>query len=171
MGGDVGPGVETRRVVFVCYRSRRHGTGLLQAIFYLMASVLLVTVPARGDAGDLPAPADVARITIEPHDGKLKDFFTPESLLLALSHLRRTEIGRTLAFGKVWLWQKGIIHLKDGRQIPWRSFADNLILFDADEGPVVYTDIDLQSHFYGDGKIITTIYTWQGQKEVAIDTR
>ncbi|MBI1731668.1 MAG: hypothetical protein HYR49_02725 [Gammaproteobacteria bacterium] len=121
-------------------------------------------------ACELPSTADVAFITVEPHDDKLKDFFTPGSLLVALPHLRRTEIGRTLAFGKVWLWQKGIIHLKDGRQIPWRSFADNLILFDTPDGPVVYTDISQQSQSYRDGRIITTIYTWQGPKEIVIES-
>ena len=143
----------------------------MSAAISIIAPLLLLMIgPVSADTGALPAPADIERITVEPHDGKLKDFFTPESLLQALPHLRRTEIGRTLAFGKVWLWQRGTIHLKNGSDVPWRSFANNLILFDTADGSVVYTEINGQSRSYRNGKIFTTIYTWQGPKEIVIDT-
>jgi hypothetical protein len=142
---------------------------------WIVARTIFVTLATAGSVRaefvGPPDPADVSHITVAPHDDKLADYFTPDSLMQALPHLRRTEFGRTLAFGKVWLWQKGVIHLQDGTQIPWRSFADNLILFDTAEGPVVYTDISAQTHFYRDGKIIMTIHTWQGPREITIGTQ
>lgn len=118
---------------------------------------------------DLPSPDEVQRIWIQPHDDKLKDYFTAESLLEALPHLHRANIGKSVGFGKVWLWQKGIIFLKNGKEIHWKSFADNLILIDTDNGPVFYTDLDSKTIAFADDKIITTIYTWEGHREVIID--
>lgn len=146
-------------------------TGLPACAALLVLLVLLsCTGIARAEFAGLPHPDEIARISVEPHDVKVKDFFTPDSLWRALPHLRRTEIGRTLAFGKVWLFQKGVIHLKTGAGLPWRAFADNLILFDTPEGPVVYTDITEQTHTYGDGRIVTTLHTWEGSREVVIET-
>lgn len=140
-------------------------------VLAFMGALLACAGIVRADPAGLPDPVTVDHITIEPHDGKVKDFYTAESLLRALPHLRRTEIGRTLAFGKVWLFQKGVIHLKSGAVIPWRAFADNLVLFDTAEGPVVYTDITGQTRSHVDGRVVTTLYTREGQGKVMIEYR
>jgi hypothetical protein len=122
------------------------------------------------EAQYLPVPESVDRIWIQPHDEKVKDFYTEKSLLKALPYLKKTTFGRSMAFGKVWLWQKGIIYLKNGKKIHWRSFTDNIILIETDYGPVFYTDIQSQTSDFIDSKIIRTIYTWEGPKEIIIDT-
>jgi len=134
------------------------------AFFSLPGSFLI-----SAETQKLPSPEEVQRIWIQPHDNKLKDFFTPESLFKALPHLHQANIGKSMAFGKVWLWQKGIIYLKNGKEIPWKSFTDNIILIYTDDGPVFYTDMESQTNDFVDGKIIRTIYTWEGSKEVIID--
>ena len=141
------------------------------SVSVFMVCLWLCTSAVIAETATLPAPEEVDHIWIQPHDHKLKDFYTPESLLKALPHLQKTTIGKSMAFGKVWLWQNGIIYLKNGKELPWRSFTDNIILFETDEGPVFYTDIQSQTNDFVDGKIIRTIYTWEGAKEIIIDTK
>ena len=136
-----------------------------------MIFLFLCTSTVIAGIQTLPAPEEVDRIWIQPHDEKLKDFYTPESLLKALPHLQKTTMGKSMAFGKIWLWQKGIIYLKNGNEIPWRSITDNIILIETDAGPVFYTDIQSQTNDFVDGKIIRTIYTWEGPKEVTFDIK
>ena len=139
---------------------------IFYSIFFSFLGSFSVSVQAQG----LPSPVEVQSIWIQPQDGKLRKFYTPESLFKALPHLHRANF-KSLGFGKVWLWQKGIIYLKNGKEIHWRSFTDNIILIDTDDGPVLYTDIQSQSHNFADGKITRIINTWEGPKEVIIDMR
>ena len=48
----------------------------------------------------LPAPEEVDHIWIHPHDEKLKDFYTPASLLQALPHLQKTTLSKSMALVK-----------------------------------------------------------------------
>jgi hypothetical protein len=143
----------------------------VRVIFYFLVFLFFCSSAVIAGAQTLPAPEDVDRIWIQPHDEKLKDFYTSESLLKALPHLKETTIGKSMAFGKVWLWQRGTIHLKDGKELHWRSFTDNIILIETDKGPVFYTDIQSQTNDFVDGKIVRTIYTWEGPKQVVFEYR
>lgn len=89
----------------------------VKAISCIMVFLFICSSSISAETQKLPAPEEVERIWIQPHDDKLKNFFTPESLLATLPHLQRTTIGKSMAFGKVWLWQKGIIYLKDGKEL------------------------------------------------------
>ena len=134
-------------------------------ILVLYASVVIA------DTGTLPTPEQVDHIRVQPHDGKIKDFYTPESLLQALPHLQETTLGKSLAFGKLWLRQQGIIYLKNGRELRWRSFTDNLLLIETAQGPVFYTDIQSTTIVFTGSKIIRTIYTWEAPKNILLETK
>jgi hypothetical protein len=139
-------------------------------IFYNLILLLPGSFSISAETRNLPSPDEVQRIWIQPHDNKLKDFFTSESLLKALLHLRRANIGKSMTFGKVWLWQAERDYLSEKRKkIHWKSFTDNIVLINTDDGSVFYTDIESQTSDFVDGKIIRTIYTREGPKEVMID--
>jgi hypothetical protein len=140
-------------------------------IFYSLVFLFFCLSAVIAGTQTLPAPEEVDLIWIQPHDEKVKNFYTPESLLKTLPHLKETTIGKSMAFGKVWLWQKGIIYLKNGKEVHWRSFTDNFILIETDEGPVFYTDIQSQTSAFADGKIIRTIYTWEGPTEFTFEIK
>ena len=108
-------------------------------------------------------------IRVQPQAGRLKGFYTAESLLQALPHLHEASFGRHWAFGTTWLWQKGIIYLNNGGGIHWRSFTDNVVVIESSHGPVFYTDLQSQAFHFADGKINRTIHAWQGARRVVID--
>ncbi len=83
--------------------------------------------------------------------------------------MQRANIGKSLGFGKVWLWQMGTIHLRNGNEILWRAFTDNIILVETNGGPVFYTDIQSQTNDFSEGKIIRVVRTEAGLKKIEID--
>lgn len=116
----------------------------------------------------LPAPEEVERILIHSQKDDEQQFYTTESLLEALPNLRETNI-KSLGFGKVWSWQKGTILKKNGKEIHWRAFTKNIILFETDEGGVFYTDILNQTTDTGNNKITRVIQTSKGLKEIVLE--
>ena len=116
----------------------------------------------------LPLVEEVESIWLEPQEDESNKFYTADSLLEALPFLRKASF-KSLGFGKVWLWQRGVIHLKNGKQLKWRAFTKNIILFEPETGPVFYTDINSESHNVKDGKITRTINTREGTKKIVID--
>ena len=134
----------------------------------LIVFLYFLSIAVSAGSWQLPASNEVSQIILEPqYEGKNK-YYTPESLLASLPYLRRANIGKSLGFGKVWLWQRGTIQLKSGNSIRWRAFTDNIILMESDEGPVFFTDIQSQTNNYADGKIIRNVSTPQGLKEIVI---
>ncbi|MCG8379593.1 MAG: hypothetical protein MI865_08990 [Proteobacteria bacterium] len=142
------------------------GNNLFNYVFICFLYFLSVNIYAF----ELPSIDDIEKIRVQPQDNESSVFYTEESLLESLPNLHRANFD-ALGFGKVWSWQKGIIYLKNGKKLRWRSFTKNIILFETDDGAVFYTDIISQSNNANTGKITRNIKTEYGEKEIIIDVR
>lgn len=91
---------------------------------------------AAAETPPLPAPDQVFAIAIKPHVKQHPDFFTPESLLAALPRMKPAAMTPPIG-GKIWV-QSGVIVLKDGRVLFWKSYRDDLIAIETAGEPIVY---------------------------------
>lgn len=137
-------------------------------IIFQYSLILFFTIyPLKNlDALELPKRIEISEVYIEPTH-EVTSFYTKENFLAALPNMRKASL-ESLAFGKVWSWQKGIICLKNGQKIKWRSFAENFILFETVDGPVFYTDIVSQSYSSAHGKLTRIIKTSSGLIKIDI---
>ena len=96
----------------------------------------LLWAPALAETPSLPAPDQVFAIAIKPHAKQHPDFFTPETLLAALPRLKPAAMMAPIG-GKIWV-QSGVIVLKDGRVLFWKSYRDDLIAIETAGEPIIY---------------------------------
>jgi hypothetical protein len=92
--------------------------------------------PALAETPPLPAPGQVFAIAIKPQARQHPDFFTPETLLAALPRMKPAAMMAPIG-GKIWV-QSGVIVLKDGRVLFWKSYRDDLIAIETAAEPIVY---------------------------------
>jgi hypothetical protein len=90
----------------------------------------------RAETPGLPAPDEVFAIAIKPQARQLPAHFTPESLLEALPRLKPAYVMEAIG-GKIWS-QSGVIVLKSGEVLFWRSYKDELLLIETGAAPVIY---------------------------------
>ena len=102
----------------------------------LACLILLTTSLARAETPPLPAPDQVFAIAIKPQAKQHPDFFTPEKLLAALPRMKPAAVMVPIG-GKIWA-QRGVIVLKNGRVIFWKSYRDDLIAVETATEPIVY---------------------------------
>jgi hypothetical protein len=104
----------------------------------LVAAFLLAGPPGlpRAETPDLPAPEEVFAIAIKPQARQLPAHFTPESLLQALPRFKPAYVMEAIG-GKIWS-QSGVIVLKSGEVLFWRSYKDELLLLETGGAPVIY---------------------------------
>lgn len=98
--------------------------------------LLLAGAPAQAETQPLPRPDDVFAIAIKPQARQLEAPFTPESLLAALPHFKPAYVVEPIG-GKIWK-QSGVIVLKDGRVLFWRSFRDDILAIETAVAPIIY---------------------------------
>ena len=100
------------------------------------ALAMLATAPARAETPRLPSPDQVFAIAMKPQAHQLPVHFTPESLLRALPSLKPTYVLEAIG-GKIWN-QSGVIVLKSGEVIFWRSYKDELLAVETGGAPAIY---------------------------------
>ena len=105
-------------------------TILAAALLFLAASA------ARAETQALPSPDDVFAIAIKPQARQLEAPFTPESLLAALPRFKPAYVVEPIG-GKIWK-QSGVIVLKDGSVLFWRSFRDDVLAIETAVAPIIY---------------------------------
>ncbi len=93
------------------------------------AAVLAETPP-------LPAPDQVFAVAVKPQAKQHPVFFTPEKLLASLPRLKPAAVMAPIG-GKIWA-QSGVIVLKDGGVLFWKSYRDDLIAVETGGAPIVY---------------------------------
>ncbi len=92
-------------------------------VAFLLAMPVCGPLPAATPA--LPTPDEVFAIAVRPHAHQLTDYFTPESLRRALPHLKPVYVDVPIG-GKIW-WQSGVIVLKNGEVLFWRTYRDDIL--------------------------------------------
>ena len=104
----------------------------------LCLAILLAAAPlgARAEQPPLPDPAEVFAIAIKPQARQLPVHFTPDSLLRALPSLKPAYLMQPIG-GKVWS-QSGVIVLKSGEVLFWRSYRDDVIAVETGGAPILY---------------------------------
>ena len=85
----------------------------------------------------LPSPADVFVIASWPRTDEIQDYFTPDSLLLALPKLVPADIRLPVA-GGIKYWQSGVIVKNDKTVVFWRTCGDWFIAIDTPTGTTFY---------------------------------
>ena len=85
----------------------------------------------------LPTPDDVFVIASLPRSDDIQDYFTPDSLLLALPKLVPADI-RLPTGGGLKYWQSGVIVKNDKTVIFWRTCGDWFIAIDTPTGTTFY---------------------------------
>ncbi|MGF1608767.1 MAG: hypothetical protein ACFCUQ_05185 [Kiloniellales bacterium] len=115
-------------------------TGRLIRLLPAAAIVAAWSCLAAAETPPLPAPDQVFAIAVKPQAKQHPDFFTPETLLAALPRMRPAALMAPIG-GKIWA-QSGVIVLKDGRVLFWRSYRDDLIAIETAGEPIIYAIAD-----------------------------
>ena len=102
----------------------------------LALALLLWPAHAGAEAPKLPAPEDVFVISVKPQARQLASHFTPESLKAALPRFKRAWVDPPIG-GKIWQ-QSGVIVLRDGQVLYWRSYRDDVLVIETAAEPVTY---------------------------------
>lgn len=103
--------------------------GSISLCLFLLLPVAHATPPP-------PTAEEVFVIALKPQAKQHPVFFSAERLLAALP--RMTPASTLLPIGgKIWS-QSGVIVLKDGRVLFWKSYRDDLIAVETDGEPNVY---------------------------------
>jgi len=97
---------------------------------------LLPTMPARAETPLLPGADQIFTIAVRPQVRQLTEFFTPERLLASLPLFKPAYTLKPIG-GKIWS-QSGVIVLKDGQVLFWKSYRDDLIAVETGGEPRVY---------------------------------
>lgn len=100
------------------------------------ALAVLLALEARAETPPLPPPDQVFAIAIKPQARQLPAHFTPESLLAALPNLKPAYVLEAIG-GKIWN-QSGVIVLKSGEVLFWRSYKDELLAVETGGAPIIY---------------------------------
>lgn len=108
---------------------RRLAIAFIAALLLLPSTALRATPP-------LPAPEEVFTIAMKPQAKQLPVFFTPDSLLAALPRMKPAYSLAPLG-GKI-ATQSGVIVLKDGSALFWRSYRRDLIMVETAREPILY---------------------------------
>ena len=95
-----------------------------------------LAAPAQAWTPPLPDPDDVLSIAIKPQAKQHPKFFTAERLLADLPRLVPATLGKPIG-GKIWQ-QSGVIVLKDGSVLFWRSYRDDVLAIETAGEPLVY---------------------------------
>lgn len=114
-------------------RNRATPTGLA-ALACVVA--LLVGSPAMAWTPPLPAPDEILSIVIKPQAKQHPKFFTAERLLANLPRFVPATLGKPIG-GKIWQ-QTGVIVLKDGSVLFWRSYRDDVLAIETGGEPLIY---------------------------------
>ena len=105
-----------------------------------MAALLLVGTAAFATTPEilteLPTPEDVFVIASWSHSNALQDYFTPDSLLLALPKLIPADV--LLPAGGKNIWQSGVIVKNNKTVMFWRTCGDWFIAIDTPTGSTFY---------------------------------
>ena len=106
------------------------------AVVVITASLLVLPSSALRATPPLPAPDQVFTIAMKPQAKQLPVFFTPETLLAALPRMKPAYSLAPLG-GKI-ATQSGVIVLKDGSALFWRSYRRDLIVVETARDPILY---------------------------------
>ena len=104
-------------------------------IALLLAGTTASSVSAEKMTG-LPSPDDVFVVAVFPRQERIKEYFTPDSLLEALPILVPSDV--RLPVGDREYWQSGVIVLKSKEVLFWRTCGDWFIAVDSLTGPIFY---------------------------------
>ncbi len=107
-------------------------------LLYACLAILLAAAPRdlRAETPPLPKPEEVFAIAVKPQAKQLPAHFTPESLLRALPSLKPAYLMQPIG-GKIWS-QSGVIVLKTGAVLFWRSYRDDVIAVETGGAPILY---------------------------------
>ena len=102
----------------------------------LALAAWLPAAAVRAETPPLPAPEAVFAIAVKPQAKQHPVFFTPARLKEALPRFKPASVMLPIG-GKIWT-QSGVIVLKDGRVLFWKSYRDDLIAIERAEDIDVY---------------------------------
>ena len=107
-------------------------------LLFACLAILLAVAPRepRAETRPLPKPDEVFAIAVKPQAKQLPAHFTPESLLRDLPSLKPAYLVQPIG-GKVWS-QSGVIVLKTGKVLFWRSYRDDVIAVETGGAPILY---------------------------------
>ena len=107
-------------------------------LLFACLAILLTAAPwgLRAESPPLPKPNEVFAIAVKPQAKQLPVHFTPELLLQALPSLKPAYLVQPIG-GKVWS-QSGVIVLKTGKVLFWRSYRDDVIAVETGGAPILY---------------------------------
>ena len=109
---------------------------LVAVLAVLITLALPGATPAWAWTPPLPDPDEVLSIAIKPQARQHPKFFTPERLLANLPRLVPATLGKPIG-GKIWQ-QSGVIVLKDGSVLFWRSYRDDVLAIETAGEPLIY---------------------------------
>jgi hypothetical protein len=114
----------------------------IDRVLFLCLTMFLAAAPLgrpwapRAEQPALPDPEDVFVIAVKPQARQLPEHFTPETLLGALPALKPAYLVEPIG-GKIWS-QSGVIVLKSGAVLFWRSYKDEVIAVETGGPPILY---------------------------------
>ncbi len=141
---------------------------ILFVSLWFVAGIFNGQALAESNTSGLPFINDIDHIVLEQQPQQTVQIYTDASLLNRLDNFQRAGISPLMGFGKVWLWQRGEFVLKNGNRVRWRTFARNILLVETEDGPEFYTDASATTRKIVGNKMITTVYTPDGQHEFEI---